>query len=435
MMSSIWMIRTIPAAAGACACTSAYSRRFSWRRSLNDYRSSIKPQNVVIRHVKKRRRLHHLATSSHRLVASAVLSKLYFSSLYKRIFRNSNNICYRNIYRRSLYQQQTQQDRLNLLNTYSICTHDTNSTSYQRQLLGMVGLLYANSKFSICTRKAWIMLLGISPLVWTLMYTEKDSKQETTLSNFGSCVSIKENHLHRFVHSEMELLNSLLQINRIAPLVDQLGTLVEPNKLNDENGMLETCCDDCVLIATSFCGSNQNTHDIECNDHFRQKLENYRNLLLQSTYVLWTDDDTKSSAWPENVPRNQQQVSALELDLRFCLKNSYLHNDESLSTNGSQKENSKRDKSPSTSLAVQHKYRRTCQDTQFKIASYYALLKDDTDNHNENVAKRKKGYYLLKELAEQGHADAMCLIGTFTRRIISYLVRLFLIILYDGHNS
>jgi hypothetical protein len=86
------------------------------------------------------------------------------------------------------------------------------------------------------------------------------------------------------------------------------------------------------------------------------------------------------SRWPRNVP-TAQEVTALECDLFFCERNP--------------------------------KYRRrndvkACHETKFLIAAYYA-----SPENEDRISQREKGFLVVKELAEQGYADAMCFYGTF----------------------
>jgi hypothetical protein len=86
------------------------------------------------------------------------------------------------------------------------------------------------------------------------------------------------------------------------------------------------------------------------------------------------------SRWPRNVP-TAQEVTALECDLVFCERNPKLEG----------KGNDK-----------------ACQETKFQIAAYYVSPQND-----DRVSQREKGFLVIKELAEQGYADAMCYYGTF----------------------
>jgi hypothetical protein len=80
--------------------------------------------------------------------------------------------------------------------------------------------------------------------------------------------------------------------------------------------------------------------------------------------------------WPRRIPK-AHQIASLEFDLRFCER----------SEGGDTKK---------------------CQDLKFRIACFYIY-------HESNPVFQKKGLHLVKELANKGHPDGMCLYGTFDR--------------------
>ena len=90
---------------------------------------------------------------------------------------------------------------------------------------------------------------------------------------------------------------------------------------------------------------------------------------------LPTLDVGPSTDWPKNIP-SESDIPALELDLKFCLLSPSYRN------HGS-----------------------NCQNLKFRIASYYLTQTKDE-------ALQTKGYKWVKDLAEHGHADGMCLYGT-----------------------
>lgn len=90
-------------------------------------------------------------------------------------------------------------------------------------------------------------------------------------------------------------------------------------------------------------------------------------------------------SWPRNIPKSNQ-IPALVIDLEFC-RNSRTYDDNP----------------------------RRCQDQQFKVASFYIFQHDPSDNEDASTTideQKKKGYRMIKELAENGHPDGMCLLGT-----------------------
>jgi hypothetical protein len=117
------------------------------------------------------------------------------------------------------------------------------------------------------------------------------------------------------------------------------------------------------------------------SDRFFQCLE-YHRYLLDDYERRWIgpngEEATDSITWPRNVP-TLDEIAALELDLTFCLK------------------------SPSYRRADAPK----CEDKMFRIGSFY--LQDTS--HPEFLVK---GFKMVKELAEHGHPDGMCLYGMFT---------------------
>jgi TPR repeat protein len=114
-------------------------------------------------------------------------------------------------------------------------------------------------------------------------------------------------------------------------------------------------------------------------EEFREVLEYYRQQL--SWYKKqWSGSKSPISAhWPRNIP-SDAETPALELDLKFCKRNLALAGDKNQSA-----------------------AKKKCQDLQFRIASNYVRSTDET--------KQFQGYKLVKELAEQEHADGMCLYG------------------------
>jgi hypothetical protein len=113
-------------------------------------------------------------------------------------------------------------------------------------------------------------------------------------------------------------------------------------------------------------------------ERFIQTLE-YNRCLLPDYVRRWeTGDGTPKSAenttWPRVIP-SASEIPALELDLKFCLKS----------------------RSYAEKVSACHKHK-------FRIGSYYVMQKGSQKG-------QLKGYKMIKELAEQGHPDGMCLYG------------------------
>lgn len=126
-----------------------------------------------------------------------------------------------------------------------------------------------------------------------------------------------------------------------------------------------------------------------CIDYHRSLLHDYNRRwgpgipVLEATDSSSSDGETittrndtvanLSAQWPRTIPTTTE-LSALECDLRYC------------------------ERSPNY---VNHI--GICQDVKFRIASYYT-----TQNDEES---QRLGFRTVKELAEQGHPDAMCYYG------------------------
>lgn len=109
-------------------------------------------------------------------------------------------------------------------------------------------------------------------------------------------------------------------------------------------------------------------------ERFLQCLEYHRSLLFDYSRRWDIEDPNGSSVWPRNIPQ-ADEIPALELDLKFCKMSPNYRNN-----------------------------RNVCQNQQFRIAAYYVTQKDDTE-------LQMRGYKLVKDLAEHGHPDGMCLYG------------------------
>lgn len=101
------------------------------------------------------------------------------------------------------------------------------------------------------------------------------------------------------------------------------------------------------------------------------------------------------SAWPTNIPTSSQ-LPSLIMDLEFCYASLLQSNN-------------------SNNIHHNTLQKKVCQDQQFKIASFYVCQTTNNTNtlHYVDDDMKKHGYKLIKELAEQGHPDSMCLLGKY----------------------
>lgn len=178
------------------------------------------------------------------------------------------------------------------------------------------------------------------------------------------------------------------------------------------------CC--CWYTTTTLCDYYYTTTTTSLNDfdeehpsgyseqeRFQQCLDYHRALLFdyKRRWQQSPDSDKDSVTWPTHIPSGKD-IPALELDLRFCQA------------------------SPAFRKA-------NCHDLQFRIASYFLQLptslksssksQEDDDGEESPFAiqrRMKEGYKLVKELAENGHADGMCLYGEFAWRCLDRTVLL-----------
>lgn len=119
--------------------------------------------------------------------------------------------------------------------------------------------------------------------------------------------------------------------------------------------------------------SNENTEAErfeQCLAFHRYFWEDYKQRWAYSADANRTPKTT-ASTWPRNVPEDHE-VPSLELDFVFCQR------------------------SP-------RKKNHYCDDLQFRLAAYY-LRQDDRK-------VRRDGFKLVKQLAEKGHGDGMCMYG------------------------
>ncbi len=122
----------------------------------------------------------------------------------------------------------------------------------------------------------------------------------------------------------------------------------------------------------------------QCVSYHRSLLHDYnrrwgQQQQQQQQHGRCSDTTTTASTWPRNVP-HMDEVAALECDLFYCQRSPEYQNDIGF-----------------------------CQSTKFRIASYYV----SSQNNHDTYTRREKGFRVIKELAEQGYPDAMCLYGTY----------------------
>jgi hypothetical protein len=139
------------------------------------------------------------------------------------------------------------------------------------------------------------------------------------------------------------------------------------------------------------------------------------------------ESSLSSTAWPRHVP-NACDVPALEFDLKYCLKqrrrrrrrdgNTDAGPDVSASAKSSNSDgNNNHHQMAASSPTGNPREGRpdapavlsdVCQNVQFRVATYYL----SREGHNDDL---RRGLRIVKELAEQGHPDGMCLYGTSPR--------------------
>jgi len=122
-------------------------------------------------------------------------------------------------------------------------------------------------------------------------------------------------------------------------------------------------------FSTSYCQDEEERNFDQTLKHHKNQLEHY------TQKWDWLNESSRlpTVSWPSNIP---DEISSLTTDFRFCKRRS-----------------ERKD--------ANYKY---CQDLQFRIASYM-LLQQEEKLQNE-------GLDLIKELAEDGHADGICAYAT-----------------------
>jgi hypothetical protein len=121
--------------------------------------------------------------------------------------------------------------------------------------------------------------------------------------------------------------------------------------------------------------NNSEVDDPTSNNEIKNNFESDKsNNKVASNMHIYTNT---SSRWQRNVP-HLNEVKALECDLTYCQH------------------------SPEYKKDV-----RVCQSTKFLVASFYVSQYNNSNRHSQ----REKGFRVVKELAEEGYPDAMCLYG------------------------
>ena len=134
----------------------------------------------------------------------------------------------------------------------------------------------------------------------------------------------------------------------------------------------------------------------QCVSYHRSLLHDYDRRWGQKKYYTLSDVNTQNvssrnagstsevrhqidakTGWPRNVPY-VDEINGLECDLLYCQRSPEYRNDI-----------------------------RFCHSTKFRVASYYV----SSQNMHDKCSQRDKGFRVIKELAEQGYPDAMCLCG------------------------
>lgn len=132
-------------------------------------------------------------------------------------------------------------------------------------------------------------------------------------------------------------------------------------------------------------------------ERFYQCLE-YHNTLLPDYERRWLDttdheehpptEIQQKEIWPRRVPV-ESEIPALELDLQFCLRN--------------------------LTFRKGKEERRKCENLKFRIASF--LIQPERDAYQQ-----RRGFKILKDLAESSHPDGMCLYGRLDISFCAHLL-------------
>lgn len=128
-----------------------------------------------------------------------------------------------------------------------------------------------------------------------------------------------------------------------------------------------------ALLASSMwtvCESQEADRFHQCLEYHRENLEEFRR---KWDYNNPSSRTPTTTGWPRNIP-SDEEISMLEVDLMYCKKSPQYQND-----------------------------KRYFKSLQFRIANYYLRQNSKEDQY--------KGYLLMKELANVGYPDGMCMYG------------------------
>jgi TPR repeat protein len=123
------------------------------------------------------------------------------------------------------------------------------------------------------------------------------------------------------------------------------------------------------LLPTTSCEESQESDRFhQCLEYYRDNIEEFRRKWEYSSNQTPT-----TTGWPRGIPTDDE-ISMLEIDLSYCKKSPSYRNNQMY-----------------------------CKTLQFRVANYY-LRQDSKDC-------QRKGYLLMKELANMGFPDGMCMYG------------------------
>jgi len=146
----------------------------------------------------------------------------------------------------------------------------------------------------------------------------------------------------------------------------------EEDTLSLPNSSLQLHTTSCEFREDVIHVSNENSEEErfeQCVAYHRCFLADYRDRWQYKAEATQTTPTT--SAWPLHVPI-EEEVPSLEFDKTFCNR-------------------------------APNKKSTYCANLKFRLASYYL--------RQEDPEVRKKGFKMVKRLAESGHGDAMCMYG------------------------
>jgi hypothetical protein len=224
--------------------------------------------------------------------------------------------------------------------------------------------------------------VGFGLMGVTACYCEKTPPQLSTDTHHQSIASDASDDRSARTFSGNELLPSHSDLNKTHC---EEGTKPTSSELNKAQ-----CDDDLEHEDDQESGYSESERFLQCLEYHRSLLYDYNRRWFPKVVPKdpeggKIDEKTndkevnRSATWPRNVP-SAKDIKSLETDLLFCQRSPY------------SKEQVRR-----------------CQDVQFRIAAYYVKQKDEES--------QRKGFKLVKELAEHGHPDGMCLMGKSKNKI------------------